>query len=291
MSKVKFFQLLVLLVVLTFILIKFGPGLSDWEDWKKVYQPAALAMVHGKSPYSIEVFFAPPWSVIPLIPFAILPEKVGEVLYFLFGFGITAFILYKLGATPISMLIFLSSAPVIGYLTWGNIDWMPLLSLILPAPIALIFATTKPQIGIGFAIYTCLTTLKTKGLKEVIKILIPITLLTLLSFWVYGFWFLGYSVLLEKTAQTVRVDNISLWPEGLFIGFWLLYKSLQKENPRIGMAASPFISPYVSPFTWAAVLVALIQQPLELLIVSIGLWMPVLIKVVDQFLSIILQKK
>ncbi|MEP6896605.1 MAG: hypothetical protein ABI986_13445 [Chloroflexota bacterium] len=277
--KKKIFQLLLLLVLLVIILVKLGADTSDWQDWKIYYRPATLALIHGESPYSVAGFPAPPWSLIPLIPFALLPEKLGNVLYFVFGIAITTFILLRLKAKPIVILIFLTSSPVIGYFTWGNIDWMPMLSLILPMPIALIAAVTKPQIGIGFVIYSFFVTLKTKGLKEVIKVFAPLTLLTLLSFWMFGFWVSN----IVSLAQVKWQHNVSFWPNGLFIAFWLLYKSIQKESPSIGLASSPFISPYVTPFTWVAVLPALLEQPVELLIVSIGLWMPVFIKIVNQF--------
>jgi len=279
-NRGKVIQLLLLLVLLVFILVRFGVNLSDWQDWKMYYRPATLALVSGESPYDVKGFPAPPWSLIPLIPFALLPEKIGGVLYFVFALAVTTFILFKLKAKPITILIFLSSSPVIGSLTWGNIDWMPLLSLILPMPFALIAAVTKPQIGIGFVIYSFFITLKTKGLKEVVKVFAPLTLITLLSFWMFGFWISRIASILDVRWQ----HNVSFWPNGLFIAFWLLYKSVQKENSGMGMASSPFISPYVTPFTWVAVLPALLQQPLELLIVSIGLWMPVFIKIINEFL-------
>jgi hypothetical protein len=279
-NRAKVVQLLLLLVLLIFMAVRFGANFSDWQDWEMFYRPATLALVNGESPYDIKGFPAPPWSLIPLIPFALLPEKVGGILYFVFVLAVITFILFKLNSKPIAILIFLTSSPVIGSLTWGNIDWMPMLSLILPMPIALITAVIKPQIGIGFVIYCFFITIKTKGWKEVVKVFAPLTLITLLSFWMFGFWVSRIASLLEVRWQ----HNVSFWPYGAFIAFWLLYKSIQKENPYMGLASSPFISPYVTPFTWIAVLPALLQQPLELLIVSIGLWMPVFIKMINQVL-------
>src|SRR5262245_62932909 len=102
MSKAKPFLLFFILVILIFILIWFGPEMSDWQDWKNTYRPAALAVAHGRSPYTVEIYYAAPWAVIPLIPFALLPERFGYVLFFLFGLSTFTFIAYKLGAKPIS---------------------------------------------------------------------------------------------------------------------------------------------------------------------------------------------
>ena len=48
----------------------------------------------------------------------------------------------------------------------------------LPTPIGLIFAVTKPQVGIGIAIYWFIHIFKTKGFWAVAKTFAPVTKLT-----------------------------------------------------------------------------------------------------------------
>ncbi len=273
MQTAKILLLIILTSALVFILLKVTPNSSpDYgSDWEYTYRPAALAMVQGKSPYSVERFFAAPWSVIPLIPFALLPEPFGKTGVLLLGFLTFVYIAYKLGAPRASIIIFLLSASVIGCLWWGNIEWMPLLGVVLPAPIGLIFAITKPQVGIGIVIYWFIYTLRTKGLWNVIKTFMPVTVLTLLSFWIYGLWPLRFQQTLALSIRGKQY-NTSLWPQGIFIGVWLLYKAIQSNQPKIAVTSSPFLSPYALPFTWVSVLVGLFDTPWELLIVSIALW-------------------
>ena len=285
MTKTKILALSILTFALFYILIALFPYLPIGMDWQQTYRPAALALAHGKSPFSVEIFYAAPWSLIPLIPFALLPYDVGNAGIFLLGLFIFAYVAYKLGANFKSMSIFLLSASVMGCLIYGNIEWMPLIGFILPAPIGLIFAIIKPQVGIGIAIYWFFNILKTKGIWSVVKAFAPVTILTLISFWMYGFWPLRFQQTLELNAKSSVSYNTSLWPQGIFIGIWLLYKAIRNEKPRMAMASSPFLSPYALQFTWVAVLAGLIQEPLELLLISIGLWIPVIIRVIHFYLG------
>ena len=280
-ETLKFSILIILVVVLVIFSINLAPKLFLGYDWVHTYRPAALAMAHGQSPYTVDIYYAAPWAVIPLIPFAFLPEQVGIMSVFLLGLTAFALIPYKLGAKPASTIVFLLSASVVGCLLWGNIEWMPLLSILMPAPIGLIFAVIKPQVGIGIVIYWFFHILTTKGLKEVIKAFTPVTLLTLLSFWMYGFWPLRFQQSLDLSTSSSLQYNSSVWPQGAFIGFWLLYKAIKSKQPRTAIAASPLLSPYALQYTWATVLVGVIHQPLELLIISIGLWIPVALRFIN----------
>ena len=283
MSKTKLLLGFILVITLFYILINIFPHLPIGMDWWHTYRPAALALAHGKSPYSVEMFYAAPWSLIPLIPFALLPFDIGNAGVFLLGLFAFAYVAYKLGAGPGSMSIFLLSASVMGCLIYGNIEWMPLLGLVLPAPIGLIFAVIKPQVGIGIVIYWFVHILRTKGGWEVAKTFTPVTILTLLSFWMYGFWPLLFQQTMVLSTKSSVSYNTSLWPQGIFVGVWLLYKSIRNNKPGMAMASSPFMSPYALQFTWVAVLAGLIQSPLELLIVSVALWIPVVIRIINYY--------
>jgi hypothetical protein len=278
MTKIKIVLLVVLIFILFYVLVNVFQHLPVGWDWYHTYRPAALEMAHGRSPYNVSVFYAAPWSLIPLIPFALLPYEIGIAGVFLLGFLAFAYIPYKLGASRISTIIFLLSASVMGCLHDGNIEWMPLLGFVLPAPIGLIFAVIKPQVGIGIIIYWFVRIFRTKGFWGIAKAFTPIAILTLLSFWMYGFWILGFQRTLEQSANSSFAYNTSIWPQGIFIGIWLLYKAIQKDEAKMAMAASPFLSPYVLQFTWVAILAGLIQSPLELMVVSAALWIPVALR-------------
>lgn len=284
LTKTMLFRI-VLLIILVSILVVMGiklvPNLFLGYDWIHTYRPAALAMAQGRSPYGVEIFYAAPWALLPLIPLAFLPEQAGIICSFLLGLLAFTFIAYKVGAKPISIIIFLLSASVVGCLLWGNIEWMPLLAIVFPAPIGLIFAVIKPQVGIGIVIYWFVNILRTKGIKAVVTAFLPVTLVTLLSFWMYGLWPLRFQQTLDLSNSSSLQYNSSIWPQGVFIGIWLLYKAIKSDQARTAIAASPFLSPYALQYTWAAVLVGAIHAPLELLIISLGLWIPVALRFIN----------
>ena len=280
MEKAKITTLIILIAILTFVLSTSLPDLG--YDWTHTYRPAALAMVHGESPYSVDIYYAAPWAVIPLIPIALLPEKLGVAFMFLIGLFAFAYIAYKLNPKPIVIILFMLSAPVVGCLIWGNIEWMPLLGIVLPAPIGLIFAAIKPQVGIGLILYWIVHLMKTQGLVGTVKAFLPVTIITLLSFLLYGFWPLRFQDTLALSNNSTAQYNISLWPYGIFAGIWLVYKSLQHKKTETAIAASPFLSPYTLQYTWVTVLAGVAHAPVELLLVSIGLWIPVALRLLGQ---------
>jgi len=73
--------------------------LPDGIDWRQTYRPAALALLSFKTPYSMEVtpvapFVAAPWGLIPLIPLALLPLKVGRAVLMLISLLAYAYTAY-----------------------------------------------------------------------------------------------------------------------------------------------------------------------------------------------------
>lgn len=248
-------------------------------DWHNAYRPAALALLQGESPYTMsefgQAFYNAPWALLPFLPFAVMPFQVGRVGVFIMGLAGFALIAHKLKAPPLSLLIFLTSAAVIGCLNNGNLDWLPMLAFILPARWGLIFAAMKPQIGMGVAIYWLFESYRDGGMRSVFRTFAPVTVLLLLSFWLYGFWFLQFSSLVSDP------NNMSLFPYSVPIGLYLLWTSIKSRDMRPAMASSPLLAPYVTQFSYAAVLASLLQKPKWLAIVSVTLWIPVIVRVLE----------
>lgn len=246
-------------------------------DWHNAYRPAALSMLQGKSPYGMseygQAFYNAPWALIPFLPFAIMPYQIGRVGIFIMGLAGFTVLAYKLKAPPVSLLIFLSSASVIGCLNNGNIDWLPMLGFILPARWGLIFVAMKPQVGIGVGIFWLFESYKQGGIRKVVETFTPLIVLLALSFWLYGFWFLEFSRLENN------LNNMSLFPYSVLVGVYLIWASLRKQDIRHAMASSPLLAPYVTQFSYAAILTALLQKPVWLGIVSVLLWIPVILRV------------
>lgn len=261
--------------ILAFLILLAGYFfLPGGVDWAHTYRPATLALLNGKSPYSVEIFYSAPWSVLPLIPFALLPEKLGRAGLFLLGMVSFAFTAHRLGAKPLSMALFLLSPPVIHCLLNSNIEWLPLLGFVLPPQIGLFFIAIKPQIGVAVGLYWLVEAWRKDGVREVMRVFLPFTLVLLASFLLFGFWPLRF----QDTLVLTRGYNASLWPSGIPIGLVFLMLALRKRDVKFAMIASPFLSPYVLLHAWVGALAALVTQPLEILAAVLGLWILVWIR-------------
>jgi hypothetical protein len=264
--KIKIIMILLIFLVLSLFIfvLDLPPGI----DWRDTYRPATLNLLHGQSPYTTEIFFAAPWSLLPLIPLSILPMEIGRAVLIVVSLFAYAYVSYSLGARGISFIAFLISPPVIINLLNGNIDWLPLVGFILPPKWGLFFVLIKPQIGIGVAVFWVIEAWRDGKMASVWRMCWPVTLTTIISFLVFGLWPLRFSGSLE----IIREYNTSLWPASLPIGLGLMVAALRTRNIRFAMCASPCFSPVVLLHAWGGALVSLSKLRFELLAVVIGLW-------------------
>jgi hypothetical protein len=253
-------------------------------DWRLTYRPAALALLHGQNPYRVEVapeapFFAAPWGLLPLIPFALLPTEAGRAVVMLGGLLLFAFSAYRLGAKPITMMFFLISPPVIHNILNANIEWLPVLGFVLPPSIGLFFVLIKQQTGFAVAIFWLFEAWRKGGWREVVRVFSPVTIAFLLSFIIYGFWPLSMFGVLKYGGNI----NSSLWPLSIPAGLVLLVTSIQKHKIEYAMPASPCLSPYLLFHAWSGALISLVKKPLQLITAITGLWIVVAIRYFNIF--------
>ena len=263
---------------LWYVIVNFVPqGLGI--DWGLTYRPAALAFMAGQNPYNPELspeapFFAAPWGLIPLLPFALLPIEVGRAGIMLIAFIAFGFTAFRLGATPLATAIFILSPPVVHTILNANIEWLPILGFAFPPAIGLFFVIIKPQTGFAVAIFWLFEAWRSGGIKQVIKVFMPVTAALLISLLFYGLWPLGMFGVLGYGADF----NSSLWPMSIPIGLVLLTSSIQHRRINHAMAASPFLSPYALFHAWSSAVISLIQTPVQLSAAVIGLWILVAIR-------------
>lgn len=246
------------------VLIRFPLG----SDWHASYRPAALALLLGQSPYTVQYYFAPPWAVIPLIPLAILPEAVGRSIWFVISLGMWGYIGYRLGGKPAAIVALLISPPVANSIVTGNIDWLVLLGAVLPPYIGLIFLSMKPQMTSLLAAYLVWETWHDGGLKQVLKTIWPVTVVILLSLVVYGLWPLRSGEVFDPAGAL----NIGIWPKGIPIALTLFVIALRTRSRHTALIASPFLSPYTILIGWCGAMAGLVPQTPEIWVASISMW-------------------
>jgi hypothetical protein len=238
-------------------------------DWHFTYRPAALAMAQGKSPFAeVELFFTAPWSLIPIIPFALLPEDVGRSLWFVLSIAMFAFVAYRLGGKPVAVLAFLLSAPVANCIQTGNIEWLVLLGYVLPPQIGLIFLAMKPQSTFVAILYYVVEAWRKGGIREALRVVWPVALIGLLSLLLFGLWPLKAAQIFEPAG----VFNVSIWPQGIPIGLLLAVQAFRSRKREPAMMASPFLSPYTILLSWSGAVAAFAASTVEMVTVSVGTW-------------------
>ncbi len=254
-SHLPLIALLAVIVVIAF----FPPG-WDWINW---FRPATLAMLSGESPYNLKGFFNPPWLLIPFIPLAFLPERVGVVVISIAYITSYIFVSRKLGAKALTIAVLLTSPSFFYGLTFANIDWIVALGFLMPPQIGLFFVLVKPQIGLGISIYWLFESWRNGGVKQVVKVFFPVTIAFIFSFFLYGLWPL-------RSQQWA--SNSSLWPVSIPIGLVLLTTAIRNRRRGLSIVASPFLAPYVGVQSWAIATLGLLPHQLETIVAVLGLW-------------------
>ncbi|HQU37726.1 MAG TPA: hypothetical protein PLR65_14170 [Anaerolineales bacterium] len=262
---------LMAVVGLSFVLAPFVPPAIDWTI---TFRPATLTLLSGLSPYGRVYYVHAPWTLIPLIPLAVLPESVGRVMLFFCSLASYAFVAHKLGAKPIAVTFLLASPLVMPLLLNGNMDWLAILGFIMPPQIGLFFISIKPQAGIAVAPFWLVEAWRKGGWRLVVKTFAPFTVVLLLSFVPFGFWPLE---ILRNDIAGVYF-NASLWPMSIPVGLALFVTALRKRKLEYAMAASPCLSPYVLFYSWGGALLAIVSSVPETIAAVIGLWILVAIR-------------
>ena len=272
-SKKWLFILLSILIALglSFPLAQIVPSAIDWTI---TFRPATLSLLSGDSPYGNFYLVHAPWTLILLIPLALLPEAVGRVMLLFCGLASYTYVSHKLGAKPIATIFLLLSPLVMHVLLNGNMDWLAILGFVMPPQFGLFFISIKPQIGIAVAPFWLIEAWRIGGWKRVVKTFAPFTIVLLLSIVIYGFWPLEF--IRQKVPQVFY--NTSLWPMSIPVGMALFVTAIRKRKIEYAMAASPCLSPYLLFYSWSGVLLSIISSVPETIAAVIGLWILVIIR-------------
>ncbi len=257
-----------LLVFLAACIVFLPPAV----DWSGVFRPAALTLLAGRSPFSVPGYFNAPWTLLALVPFALLPEPIGRALIALASLACFAFAGVKLGAKPWTLALFLTSPPVLHSLLNGNLDSLTLLGVVVPPQLGLVLLATKPQIGLAVIIFRLAESWREGGARRLVKDAWPLAALGLLSIALYGAW------PLRSTQEIGLWWNASLWPASIPFGLAFLALGLSRRQLRPTLVASPLLSPYVLLHAWVGALAATLESfPVAAAAVA-GTWILVAIR-------------
>jgi hypothetical protein len=219
-------------------------------DWRLYFQPATMEVLHGRTPYAIEGFYNPPWVTIPLLPLATLPLDWSIPIMMTLNLAAWTYTAMRLGMKSFIILPFIIFSGAMINSTIGNLDGLLSLGLFLPPPLAVLVVMIKPQIGAPIVLFWSMRILLDRGTLKLkfinmAKLLAPFALLMVLSFVLYGTWFIQGADAVGKSWNT------SPWPRLIPLGVSLLVLSIYTKDLRWALAAIPYVTPYLSPDTWA----------------------------------------
>ncbi len=219
-------------------------------DFQAFYD-ASRALLSGQNPYSVERFLNPLHVAILFVPLAILPFGVAYRLQAGLAFVCYVVAMWRLLGRRWDLTWLSLLAPFAWLIAfYGNIDWMVLLGATLPPPIGLWLVLTKPQEGLVVAAILILEEWRLQGLKRALLMTGPVALMMGLS------WQLG----MAQTGVVAQPWNLSAWPYGLMIGVPVAVFALLRQDRKVGLLASPFLSPYVSALNWSVALPAFMRN-------------------------------
>jgi hypothetical protein len=246
----------------------FGP------DWREVYYRAIKDLLAGRNPHETVQprFLNPTWILLPMLPLGALPIAWGGAIFFLASVMSFAYAAYKLGASPLAMGAFVFSPPVVHCLLNGNVDWIPLLGVVLPPQIGLFLVTAKPQIGVTVSLFWLVEAWRKGRAREVARVFGPVIVAFGVTFVIFGFW---PRMWLDQPEQWW---NASLFPWSVPFGLWWIAQALRKREIKYALPAGPALSPYVIFHTWSAAVISVVSSERATLALSAGLWVLVLLR-------------
>ena len=263
---------LVLVILVAAMAYLLPPGV----DWQYGFRPAVYAILSGHSPYNLKGFVDPdwesvgfynaPWALLPLIPLALLPVKVGYALLIMVSLTSFGWVAYRLGAKPVTIGLLLVSPPVVHGVLVGNLDWLAALGCALPPQIGLVWIIVKPHMGVAIAVFWLVEAWRQGGWRGVLHTFWPATLVLLISLLIFGLWPLRFERMYSE------VWNASLWPLSIPVGLALLAAAIHKRRIEYAMAGSPCLSPYLNMHSWVGALLALSGSLPEMAAAVAGFW-------------------
>lgn len=262
--------LLLALVIAAGVLMLSQVPLPEAIDWDETFRPAMLAWLAGGNPYAgAYPLYNPPWVLLPLLPFAVLPPALGRAALLLASLAAFAAVAKRFGASPLAMALFLFTVLVWDSYTLGNVEWLVMLGLIVPRPAGMVLLAIKPQAGAAVMVFYAVEAFRAGGIRGLVRLLFPLASVGALSLAVFGLWPLESMRYLAFRGEPM---NYSFFPYAVPVGLALLIHALRKRDLRYALPCSPMFFPVVTPMSWGFAILPIVGAPLEMAAVTLSLW-------------------
>lgn len=229
-----------LLLLLVLFLLAGALSSIPWfaRDWKAFYYKGALS----PSPYELRKVVAPPWAYWALFPIAVLGDDLSSGVLTL----VTILVCMGYLRDWRKFALLCLTIPFQATLVFGQTDFLPILGLMVPANLSLLFLTMKPQGALLAALNKRLTGMGLLALLFVFGV----------SMLLHGWW---VPVLLEPPGWD---SNWSPWPWSIPVGLALLYWQWKRgfDSDAALCLASLCLAPYFCISSLLPVTVATVKE-------------------------------
>ena len=229
LARLSSIFVLVVLAVLFALMIAMLPSFSgDFHD----FYSAGQLMLQGKSPYSWPRYYSPIWVAGSVAPLTVLPEHLAYTVFTLASLVAITLTVWRLtqGKSQVMALATMALLWVLQILG-SNIDWVILAAMVVPSPLGVWLALSKPQLGWILAAVLLLTMPRRKAIGTAMALVAGLGLSYLIGMRV-------------PDLDTVRLWNMAPWPWGLLAGIPMGIIALVKRDRALAVGSSLLVSPY-----------------------------------------------
>ena len=252
-KKIFLYGALTLGVIVAVWMASYVPN----ADWFATFDPAARGLFQGRLPYEQHFVLTPPWAILALAPFVLFPPNIARGLVLVASLSVLIYTAWRLHAPKIAMIALLISPTAIGSLLAGNLDAFVLAGIFLPPLWGLFFLVIKPQVGIGVVIYYLTQAWQSNKWMGIIRTFSPVLIAYIISGILFPVWI---NRMIYKPSD---VWNRSIFPYGIPLGLFFLWLSVKRRNAFFALAAAPFLSPYLTFYTYLMVQIGLLHEDVE----------------------------
>lgn len=233
------------------------------SDWLNFMYPNVHLLLRGE----MLSLYNPPWTLFPLIPFAVFP--LGRILMLVVAFVSFGFVAIRMGAKPLALAAFLLSPVVYNCLMWGNVEWLSVLGLAINPAIGLLLLAVKPQMMFAVMAFIVIERYRSRGWRGAFKIGLPLAALFTLSLVFFGLWPVHT---FSYVGFRDSAFDLNLFPYSVPFGILLFALSLRTHRVHYALAASPLFLPVASPQIWVVSFLALVADTPAMVTASLAYW-------------------
>ncbi|NDJ84964.1 MAG: hypothetical protein GYB66_03670 [Chloroflexi bacterium] len=241
-----------------------------WHDQEVDFTQAPKNL---DNPYETPRYVYPPWTAVLLIPFSFMPLPLAVLIQICVFFVLLAVLIHRYGGNTGHVILVVTSYWAFDNGLELNIDWLPVLGILVPAFLSGPLLLTKPQVALGVWL--------SYSRKQLIRAANVTLALLAVSFilwdnWPEAMWdSLQRWTLTDEYYDQFNLAPIALLPVpiSLAIGAWIGWHAFKQRSVILSLLAWMFFVPYIPTYTMIVYFVPITMRlPFLAFIINVTMW-------------------